>query len=243
MGAEDKWLNFSRCDLRPVFQSNHSPGFTPAVLLEQHNLSLQQCLRFWEFAALEPHTSHPPHALLRSSGQGQTSQVWEREGPISPLLFLPVGRGGSEGALRAALPSGDSLQQLPCCPLIHREGQQPMETRTRCSQLIPVPVFGNTHGTEPCELIHCSHQSGTHCDRQGKNFRLLRNGALWSLLLKALYNPSMKCAMKCKVLLVSQTKILFLFLKYLGISQHFPSKSVLYKNKYGEDKRDSSPKF
>lgn len=45
--------------------------------------------------------------------------------------------------------------------------------------------------------------------------------------------------MKCKVLLLSQTKILFL--KYLGISQHFPNKSVLYKNKYWEDKRDSSP--
>lgn len=239
MGAEDKWLNFSRCDLRLVFQSNHSPGFTPAVLLEQHNLSLQQCLQCWEVAALEPHTSYPPHALLRSSGQGQTSQVWEREGPISPLLFLPAGRGGSEGST-AQWGQSSAAALLPPDPQGRAAAHGDKDWVLPAD---PSPCVWEHHGTEPCELIHCSHQSGTHCDRQGKNFRLLRNGALWSLLLKALYNPSMKCAMKCKVLLVSQTKILFLFLKYLGISQHFPSKSVLYKNKYGEDKRDSSPKF
>lgn len=138
------------------------------------------------------------------------SPVWEQEGPISPLLFLPAGRGSSKGN--------------PCCHLIRREGQQPMETRTQCSHgPDPSPcVWEHPQDLEPCELSTAHTSSGTHCNRQGKNFRLLRNGALWSLLLKALYNPSMKCAMKCKVLLLSQTKILFLFLKYLGIFSAFP---------------------
>lgn len=106
--------------------------------------------------------------------------------------------------------------------------------------MIPVPVCGTATGPQPCELLHCPHNRNSQ-QQARQELPLLRNGALGSLLLKALYNPSVKCAMKCKVLLVSQTKILFLFLKYLGISQHFPNKSVLYKNKYWEDKRDSSP--
>lgn len=166
---------------------------------------------------------------------------WEQEEPQPPPLPACC-RGGSEGS-SAQLASGESLQQLPCCHLICRERQQPKETRTQCSHRPdPSPrVWEHPWDLEPCELFTAHTSSGTHCDRQGKNFRLLRNGALWSLLLKALYNPSVKCTMKCKVLLLSQTKIIFLFLKYLGISQHFPNKSVLYKNKYWEDKRDSSP--
>lgn len=165
--------------------------------------------------------------------------------PSAHCLFLPAGRGSSEGALgsTAQLTSEESLQQLPWCHLIRGEGQQPTETRTPCSHgPDPSPcVWEHPRDLSPESSSTAHTSSGTHCNRQSKNFQLFRNGALWSLLLKALYNPSVKCAMKCKVLLLSQTKILFLFLKYLGISQHFPNKSVFYKNKYWEDKRDSSP--
>lgn len=178
-----------------------------------------------------PHVSHPHPALPRSSGQGQMSPFWERDGPISPLPLPACWQtrlsGGSEGSA-AQLTSGESLQQLPWCHLIHREGQQPSETRTRCSHgPDPSPcVWEHTRDLSPASSSAAATSSGTRCNRQSKNFQLLRNGALWSLLLKALYNPSVKCAMKCKVLLLSQTKIIFLFLKYLGISQHFPNKSL-----------------
>lgn len=41
----------------------------------------------------------------------------------------------------------ESLQQLPCCHLIGREGQQPMETRSQCSHgPDPSPCVRNSHG-------------------------------------------------------------------------------------------------
>lgn len=225
MEAKDKLLNFSRCDFQPVLQSNHSPGFTPAAQLYCLNssLSLQQCLQCWEAAALEatPVTPSPcPARILRPE---PNDPLWEREGPIHPLLFLPAGRGVSEGS-PAQLPGGDSLQQLPCCHLIRREEQQPMETRTRCSHgPDPSPrVWEHPRDLEPWELTHCSHQIRNPLQQARQELPTPQNGALWSLLLKALYNPSMKCAMKCKALLLSQTKIIFLFFKIPRNFSAFP---------------------
>lgn len=100
MGAEDKWLNFSRRNLQPVFQSNHSPGFTPAARLYCLNssLSLQQCLQCWEAAALEATPVTPSRCPAEILWPGPNDPLWEREGPIRPLLFLPAGREGSEGS-------------------------------------------------------------------------------------------------------------------------------------------------
>lgn len=191
MEAEDKWLNFNRYDLQPVFQSNHSPGFTPAAQLYclNSNLpSLQQCLQCWEAAALEATRVTPSLCPAMILWPGPNESSWEQEEPQPPPLPACC-RGGSEGST-AQLASGESLQQLPCCHLISREGQQPMETRTQCShRLDPSPrVWEHPRDLKPCELFTAHTSSGTHCNRQGKNFRLLRNGALWSLLLKALYN-------------------------------------------------------
>lgn len=151
MEAEDKWLNFNRYDLQPVFQSNHSPGFTPAAQLycSNSNLpSLQQCLQRWEAAALEAtrHVSHPHRAVPWSSGQGQTSPAGSRRN-LSPLLFLPA----AEGALRAAVPSWPAGRAFSSCPAATWSAGSGSSPRRQGPSAptgqIPVPVCGNTHGT------------------------------------------------------------------------------------------------
>lgn len=69
-----------------------------------------------------------------------------RMAPSAHSPFLPAGSGGSEGST-AQLTSEESLQQLPWSHLIHREGQQPPETRTRCSHGPDPSPCGDAHGT------------------------------------------------------------------------------------------------
>lgn len=139
MEAEDKRLNFSRYDLQAVFQSNHSPGFTPAAQLYCLNSTLPSLQQCWEAAALEAThvTPSPCPATILWPGPNESSLG--TEGPHQPPPLPACWQRGLWG---------QSLQQLPCCHLICREGQQPMETRTQCSHgPDPVPVCGNTHGT------------------------------------------------------------------------------------------------
>lgn len=150
IGAEDKWLSFSRCDLQPVFQSIHSPGFTPAVQLYclNSNLpSLQQCLQHWEVAALEATRvtlavpCQDPLARAEEFGLGEPHQ------PPPPACWQRGLWEGSEGST-AQQSSRESLQQLPWCLLSRREGQQPMGMRALWSHgPDPSPCVWNGHGT------------------------------------------------------------------------------------------------
>lgn len=166
MGAEDKWLHFSRCNLQSVFSVKPLPWFHHSCIawIATCLLCSSACsagkLLLWR-----PHVSHPHRALPGSSGQGQTSPVWEWEGPISPLLFLPL----AEGALRAALPiwPGGAFSSCPA-----GKGSSPRRQGPGApTGLIPVPVCGNTHGTSSLGSSSTAPtRSGTRCNRQGKNF-------------------------------------------------------------------------
>lgn len=98
-----------------MFQSDHSPGFTPAAQLSCFNSnlpSLQQCLQRWEDAVLEatditpsPCPAKPlwPRENESSLGMGQ---------PHQPLPLAACRRG----ALRAALPSWAAGRAFSSCP-------------------------------------------------------------------------------------------------------------------------------
>lgn len=71
--------------------------------------------------------------------------------PSAHSLFLPAGRGGSEGALRAALPSWSAGRAFSSCPGATWSAGKSSSPRRQGpgapTGLIPVPVCGNTHGT------------------------------------------------------------------------------------------------
>lgn len=143
-----------------MFESNRSPGFTPAAQLccLSSSLSLQQR---WEAAALDATrvTPSPCPAEILWPGPGPDESALGTGGPHQPPALPACWQRGSEGST-ARLASGDSLQQPPCRHLIRREGQQPVETRTRCSHGPgPSPcVWEPPRDLELCELIHGSHQ-------------------------------------------------------------------------------------
>lgn len=121
-----------------------------------------------------PHESHPPCALPRSSGQGQTSPVWDQEGP---LLFLPLAEGAL-GVLRAALPSWAQGEPSAAAllPLIRGKGSSPWIQGASAPGLDPIPVWGTATGPPALGAQHWHTGLGTHCNRQGKNFNCSEMG-------------------------------------------------------------------
>lgn len=92
-----------------------------------------------------PPVSHSHRALPRSSGQGPTSPVGNGRAPSAPSSSCLWQRG--LWGQHCPAEHRESLQQLPCCHLICREGQQPMETRSQCSHgPDPSPCVRNIHG-------------------------------------------------------------------------------------------------
>lgn len=128
----------------------------------------------------------------------QQVQFGIRRAPSAPSSSCPWQRG--LWGQHCPAEHRESLQQLPCCPWSEGGAAAHGHKEPVLQGLIPSLCEEQPRDLQPWELS-TGTQVWNSLQQARQELRLLRNGALRSLLLKALYNPSMRCAMKCKVLL------------------------------------------
>lgn len=184
--------------------------------------------------------------------QGQRSPVWDEKttAPSACSFFLPA---GSEGHHLPANKS-DSLQQLSRYLCLWAARQHSAQTcmRTRQNNLglrrdLTVQRSEAYRTSSPANpwAVHMQllepTATGNRKGLQGKDSDSLEMGLSEAYCSKHFVILWWNVLCKCKVLSLSQTKIYFLISRNFSALPCLPNWSVLYKNKYWKDKRDSSP--
>lgn len=138
-------MTCNQCLVKPF------PGFSPAAQLYCLNSNLPSLQALGSCCS----AGHMCHTLTLPCQDPLARAKWARFGngtaPSAHSLFLPAGRRGSQGALRAALPSWPAGRAFSSCPgatWFTGKGSSPLRQGPGApTGLIPVPVCGNTHGT------------------------------------------------------------------------------------------------